>query len=287
VTSRRFAFAFTSLSLAFGLAGVCGTAAAQTWRTIDASRQLRDTGAVSVRVEYGAGRLEIRPTSGGSLYEMKLKYDAERSEPSTRYDPAARSLVLGIRSHNMSMHGNNNESGSMHAELSTKVPMDLTLELGAAEADVQLGGLRLTDLSVKTGAADVGIRFDQPNPDRVRTMSLEVGAASLKLTRAGNSGVERVTANIGVGALDLDLGGELTHDVEVTANFAMGAFTLRVPADVGVSIKASTFLSGFDNSGLVKRGDTWGTPGFDEAKRKVRVRLNAFLGGFTLVREGR
>jgi uncharacterized protein DUF2154 len=290
MTSRRVVCAFAALSLASGVSGVSGvfgSAGAQTWRTIDASRQLRDTNALSVRIEYGAGRLEVRPTSAGSLYEMKLKYDAERSEPNTRYDPTARSLVLGIRSHNMRMHGSNNESGSMHAELSTRVPMDLTLELGAAEADVQLGGLRLTDLSVKTGAADVGVRFDQPNPDRVRTMTLEVGAASLKVARAGNSGVERVTANIGVGALDLDLGGELTRDVEVSANFAMGAFTLRVPADVGVSIKASTFLSDFDKSGLVKRSDGWATPGFDEAKRRVRVRLNAFLGGFTLVREGK
>jgi len=268
---------------ALGAAG----AAAQTWRTIDASRQLRDTSAISVRLEYGAGTLELRPTTGSSLYQMNVRYDAERSEPISRYDASARSLTLGVRSHGMHLRGGNNQTGSMHAELSNRVPMDLSIELGAVEADIQLGGLRLTDLTVKSGAADVAVRFDQPNPDRVRSMTLEVGAASLKLVRAGNSGVERVNANVGVGALDLDLGGDLTHDVEVSGSLAMGSFTLRVPRDVGVSVDASTFLADFDKTGLVKRGDLWYTPGYEEARRHVRVRVKAFLGGFTVVRDAR
>ncbi|HVT37794.1 MAG TPA: LiaF domain-containing protein [Gemmatimonadaceae bacterium] len=262
-------------------------ALAQTWRTVDASRQLRDTTAISVRLEYAAGTLELRPTTGGSLYQMNVRYDAERSEPISRYDASARSLTLGVRSHGLHLRSGSTQAGSMHAELSNKVPMDLSLELGAVEADIQLGGLRLTDLTVKTGAADVAVRFDQPNPDRLRSMTLEVGAASLKLVRAGNSGVERVNANVGVGALDLDLGGELTRDVDVLGSLAMGGFTLHVPREIGVSVDASTFLADFDKSGLVKRGDLWYTPGYEEARRHVRVRVKAFLGGFTVVRDSR
>jgi hypothetical protein len=260
---------------------------AQSWRTIDASRQLRDTLPVSVRLEYAAGRLEVRPSSGPSLYQMNLKYDADRAAPITRYDSATRSVAIGIRSHGMRVSGGQADGGSLHAELSNRVPMELALELGAVEGDIQLGGLRLTDLSVKSGAADVSVRFDQPNPDRLHSLTLEVGAANLKLDRAGNSGVERVRANIGVGALELDLGGALTHDVDIGASVAMGGFTLRVPADVGVFVDASTFLASFDKTGMEKRGDGWYTPGFDQAKRHVRVRVKAFLGDFTLLRNAR
>ena len=94
--------------------------------------------------------------------------------------------------------------------------------------------------------------------------------------------MERVNANVGVGSLDLDLGGELKQDVEVMGNLAMGSFTLHVANEVGVSVDASTVLAGFDKTGLTKRGDLWYTPGYDDAKRHVRVRLKAFLGGFTL-----
>jgi hypothetical protein len=263
------------------------TASAQSWRTLEASRQVRDSLPISVRLEYAAGRLEVRPTSGPSLYTMNLTYDADRAEPLTRFDSTTRSLSIGIRSHGMKLSGDHSDAGSLHAELTNRVPMELSLELGAIEGDIQLGGLRLTDLSVKSGAADVNVRFDQPNPDRLHSLTLEVGAANLKLERAGNSGVERVRANIGIGALELDLGGALTHDVDIAANVAMGGFTLRVPADVGVFVDASTFLSGFDKTGLVKRGDGWYTAGFDEAKRHVRVRVKAFLGDFTLLRNAR
>jgi hypothetical protein len=282
MSSRLRTFAAAS-TLLFAVTG----AEAQTWRTIDVSRQLGDTGALSVRLEYGAGKLDLRPTTTSTLYLMNLKYDAERSEPLSRFDAAARTLAIGIRSHGMRLHSGSREAGSLHAELSTRVPMDLSLELGAVQGDVQLGGLKLTDLSLKAGAADLTVRFDEPNPYRVHTMTLEVGAADVKLIRAGNSGVEHVNANIGVGALDLDLGGELTHDVEVSGNLAMGDFTLHVPRDVGVYVDATTFLAEFDKTGLVKRSDGWYTPGFDEARRRVRVRIKAFIGDFTLSRDAR
>ncbi len=266
---------------------VAGNAGAQAWRVIDASRQLRDTTAMSVHVDYAAGRVEVKPTAGPSMYEMHMRYDAERSEPVTRYDSAMHALSIGIRSHGMRLTRGNGEGGTLHAELSTRVPMGLSFELGAVEADLQLGGLRLTDVSLKSGAADVTLRFDQPNLDRVRTLALEVVAANTKVVRAGNSGVERVRANIGAGALDLDLSGELTHDVVVSATLGLGSFTLRVPSDMGVTVDASTFLADFEKNGLVKRGDRWYSLGFDEAKRHVRVRVKAFLGEFNLVREVR
>lgn len=263
-------------------------AGAQHWRTLDASRQLHDTTALAVRVSYGAGRIDLRPTAGPLLYQMSLRYDAERTEPLSRYDSASGTLSLGVRSHNVKFPGRDKQYGSLRAELSPKVPMELELELGATEGDVQLGGLRLTDLSLKGGAADLTLRFDERNPERMREMRLDVGAAAVHVRRAGNSGVERVRANVGAGSLEVDLGGgALTHDVEVNATVAVGEFRLRVPPDVGVFVEASTFLASFEKAGLVKRDDGWYSPGYAAAERKVRVRLRVVLGGFTLTRDAR
>ncbi|HLA89394.1 MAG TPA: hypothetical protein VJL28_03050 [Gemmatimonadaceae bacterium] len=277
-----------ALVVALALPAVAVPAFAQRWHTLDASRQLRDTLPVTVRVEYGAGKFELRPGAAPLLYLMHLKYDADRAEPVTRFDSAARTLALGIRSHGLRLSSSDQEGGTLHAELTARAPMALALELGAVEADLQLGGLRLTDLSLKGGAADVTVRFDERNPERLHAMTLDVGAAAVKIRRAGNSGVEQVRANVGAGALDLDLGGgDSAHDVEVSANVAMGNFTLRVPPGVGVSIDATTFLASFDKAGLVKRGDRWNTPNFDAAARKVRVRVRTVLGGFRLARDAR
>jgi hypothetical protein len=231
--------------------------------------------------------MDLKPSAGSMLYQMNLKYDGDRTEPLAHYDSATHTLALGVRSHGLKFSGGEKEAGALTAELSSRVPMDLTLELGAVQADLQLGGLRLTDLSLRGGAAEITLRFDERNAERLHAMSLDVGAAEVKVLRAGNSGVERVRANVGVGALDLDLGGAATRDVDVTAEVAMGDFTLRVPQDVGVFVDASTFLASFDKAGLVKRGDGWYTPNFDTATRHVRVHVHAVLGGFTLARDAR
>ncbi len=262
-------------------------AGAQHWRTLDASRQLRDTAPVAARVAYGAGKIEVKAAASSMLYEMSLKYDADHTEPIARYDSATRSLSLGVRSHGVKFSGGDHESGALHAELSARVPIDLSLELGAVQGELQLGGLRLTDLSLKAGAADLTLRFDEPNRERLRSMALDIGAADVRILHAGNAGAERVRVNVGVGKLDLDLGGDSARDVEVSANVAIGDFTLHVRQDVGVSVDATTFLASFEKQGLERRGDSWVTPNFGSATRHVTVRVNAVLGGFTLLRDAR
>lgn len=284
---RLIAAARAIAPLAIVALAIAAPAQAQHWRTLDASRQLRDTSALAVRVVFGAGKMDLKPFAGAMLYRMNLKYDGDRTEPLAEYDSAAHTLSLGVRSHGMKFSGGEKEAGALNAELSSRVPMDLTLELGAVQADVQLGGLRLTDLALKGGAAEIILRFDERNTERLRSMSLDVGAAEVKILRAGNSGVERVRANVGVGALDLDLGGAATRDVDVSASVAIGDFTLHVPQDVGVYVDASTFLASFDKVELMKRGDGWYTPNFDTATRHVRVRVHAVLGRFTLARDAR
>jgi hypothetical protein len=261
-------------------------ASAQRWRTLESSRQLADSAPTSVRIEYTAGRIEMKPTAANLLYAMSLRYDAEKTEPLTRFDSVARSVELGVRSGRTRWNSKDDEkSGELHVELSPRVPLDLMLELGAVQSDLQLGGLRLTDLSIKGGAADLAVRFDAPNAVPLRHLNLEVGAADVRLLHAGNANLERVNATVGVGSLDLDLTGPLTRDVEIGLNVALGKFKLRVAPETGVSIDATTFLADFDKVGLVKRGDLWETPGFDQASRRVRLRVKAAFGNVELIRQ--
>lgn len=264
-------------------------AGAQTWRTVDASRQLRDTSAISAHIEYAAGKLDLKPATGSVLYQTTLRYDADRAEPIANFDGTAHSLSLGVHLRGMQVTGvhDENDAGSMRAELSGAVPMDLSIDLGAVEANLHLGGLRLTDLTLRSGAADVTARFDQPNRAQLRTMTLQVGAAQVKLVDVANSGVARIVAEVGAGALSIDLGGTLAHDVDITATLAMGGLKLNVATDDGVFVDESTLLGSFDKAGFVKRADGWYSDNYDAAARHVTVHLHAFIGGLTLTRTER
>jgi hypothetical protein len=257
---------------------------AQTWRTMDVSRQLRDTGAVDVHIDYAAGKLDLRPATGPALYHATIRYNADQTDPVAHFDTASRVLALGVHLRGMHMSGgdHDNDAGSMLAELNSAVPMDLSLDLGAVDGDLQLGGLRLTDLSLRSGAADVRARFNQPNRGTLRTMTLQVGAAQVKLMDVANAGVSRIIAEVGAGSLSIDLGGTLARDVDITATLAVGGLTLNVSPDEGVFVDERSFLGGFEKAGFTKRADGWYSTNYDAAAHHVRVHLHAFVGGMTL-----
>jgi hypothetical protein len=284
---QRMAAAAAAGAVVF-LAGIA-PAGAQTWRTIDASRQSHDTNAVAAHIEYAAGKFDLKPATGPLLYSANVRYDADRAEPVADFDAASRVISLGVhlRGMHLSNGDDDNDAGSMHAALSGAVPMDLSLELGAVEADLQLGGLRLTDFSLRSGAADVTARFDQRNREQLRSMTLQVGAAEVKLLDVANSGVSRIVAEVGAGSLSIDLGGALQHDVDITATLAIGGLKLNVSPDVGLFVDEKTVLGSFHKDGFTKRADGWYSDGYDKATRHVRVHLHAFMGGLELTRAQR
>jgi hypothetical protein len=239
------------------LAGVT-PAGAQTWRTIDASRQARDTNPVAAHIEYAAGKLDLKPAAGGLLYATNVRYDADRAEPVADFDAASRVISLGV--HLRGMHLTN------------------------VDDEHDAGSMRATDLSLRSGAADVTARFDQPNRERLRSMTLQVGAADVKLLDVANSGVSRIVAEVGAGSLSIDLGGALQHDVDITATLAIGGLKLNVSPDVGLFVDEKTVLGSFHKDGFTKRADGWYSDGYDKAARHVRVHLHAFMGGLELTR---
>lgn len=273
-----------SLAAALICAVVGPAAGAQEWRTLESSRQIGAlTGPASVRVKYAAGTIDLRPTADAFLYRTKLKYDAERSQPIAAFDEAAQSVTIGTRSASSNWSSGTKEGSTFRAELTRNLPLRLSLELGAAKGDIQLGGLRLQDLSLATGATKLQIDFSEPNREPLAYFDLDIGAAEVTITHAGNARARRTKVNIGAGTLDYDLGGAWEGDADLSVKLALGKFTLRLPADVGVRVNAQTFLIDFARTGLEKRGSAWYSSGYDSAKRHVTVQLNAAFGEFNLV----
>ena len=256
-------------------------AGAQSWRSFDVSRQLVDTTPVLVRLEYEIGNISVRPAAGGLLYGAHLRYDAERATPRYEFTPATRTLRLGVEKR-AGAPARSGEAGELRVELTRRAPIDLELRLGAVEADLDLGGLRLDHLKVESGASEAVVRFDAPNPERMRALTFAVGAASLRATRLANANAEQIRVQAGVGSVDLDFGGEWTHDVELTLEMALGGATLRVPRDVGVQVDASRRLATFDLPGLVRRGNSWVSPNWETARYHLHVRGRMSVGKLAL-----
>lgn len=259
---------------------------AQTWRTLESSRQLRDSNEHHVRLQFAAGRINVTATSAPVLYSMQLRYDESIAAPIHRYDPEERALVLGVESqvHLFSPSIRDQTKSEMRVSLSRAVPIDLELELGATRATLDLGGLDLLNMRVNSGASETKLDFSTPNVGRLRALEIDVGAASLEARNLANANAAAVRVSGGVGNVDLDFGGAWTQDMTVEAQVALGKLTLRVPRDVGVRVEVQRFIASLDLEGMRKRGDAYYSENWDGAKYHLRVRAETTFGGIELAR---
>jgi hypothetical protein len=269
----------STLAAAFLLpAALC----AQTRRDFSTSRQLHGETRLTARIEYGAGSLRMAPATGGDLYRLVMSYDGDRYTPLSSFDAGNGSVRLGLAS---------TGSGGLHigsrrqleqtafVTLSPAVGLDLSLELGAVEADIELGGLQLTDLRLTTGASRTTLRFSRPNAGRCARATLSGGAADISILGLGNSRCRQVEFDGGVGKVLLDLTGTWPSDARVRVQMAVGALTLRLPRDLGIRLTLDRFLSSFPASGWTRQGNAYLSPGYAHSARHLDLALSSTLGG--------
>ncbi|HEX7088832.1 MAG TPA: hypothetical protein VF192_01780 [Longimicrobiales bacterium] len=254
-------------------------AAQENWRSVATSRSHRGEKELRVDVRFGAGRLDIKPGPAGSLYKATLHYDPRAFRPVTEYRDGRLRVGLNtergtkVRSH---------KAGEIALALGPEVPITLDLEFGAAEADVDLGGLRIRRVEVSTGASQTSLRFSRPNPEPLSVIQIEVGAAAFRAEGLGNANAERISVDGGLGDVVLDFSGEWQRDMTADIDMGLGALTLRVPEGVGLHVMKDGLLAAFDSQGLIKRGKGYYSPDWDTASRRLTIRVDAALGSIDL-----
>jgi hypothetical protein len=253
----------------------CDRASAQEdWQTFNTARQSAGEELLHVKVEYGAGTLTMGPGARGQLYSANMRYDAGAFTPIHTY--ADGRLRLGFESANV--RGRNMKAGHLAVQLAPDVPVELELQFGAAEANIDLGGVRIRQLDVQTGASRTTLDVAQPNRETCRSATFQVGAARFHATGLGNLRTERLSVQGGVGDVMLDFTGEWATSMTANVDMGLGSLTLRMPHGLGVRIVRTGRLSSFDSEGLTKRGEAYYSADWETADNKLTLTINAALG---------
>ena len=269
-------------ALTVGLLLWGGGAQAQTMRPFSTFRQLHGETRLNARVEYGAGSLRVEPGQPGELYRMNLSYDEDRFVPVSDFNPSSRTVVLGLRA--TGEGGVRVVSGNQLRQLATvaispRADLALDLSLGAVDADVELGGLRISELELKTGASRATVRFSRPNGMRCQHAGFSAGAAEVSILGLGNSRCDEIEFEGGMGTVLLDFSGVWSSSSHVEVKMAVGEITLRLPKRVGVRLAMDKFLTSFEPAGLLRRGDSFVSPNYDGADRRLEIDLTTAMGG--------
>ena len=260
-------------------------ARAQDLRTLSSSRELHGESALTADVTYAAGRFHLGAAAPGTLYRMVMRYDEAKFVPIRDYDPATGVLRLGLKTigHVSLGSGDEDTVPSLDLAVAPGVPLTLRVDLGAAEADADFGGLALSSLSYKTGASKSDLRFSRPNNVECESLALEAGAAQLTVSSLGNANCRRLKVEGGVGALTLDFSGAWRGPMDAEVHLALGSLKLELPRGLGVSISLDRFLASFDESGFTKRGDVYYSDGYDAARAHLDLRVESAFGGVQVV----
>lgn len=271
----------TLISAAALALGCAGAVEAQDWRTVTSFRQRSEENRMDVHVHYGAGKLLIGPSAGGGeLYRVGLRYDADMFDPITGYESGR--LEVGVEGIGSSVKLRNSDAGELDLRLSPDVPLDLDLEFGAVEADLDLGGLLVARLEIETGASETDVRFSAPNRTACERLGISMGAAALEVEGLGNANCASIEVEGGVGDITLDFSGEWRRSMEADITMALGSLTVIVPSDVGVRVDRDTFLTGFDGSGFVKRDGVLYSRNWESARHRLSIDMSGAFGSINV-----
>ena len=115
-------------------------------------------------------------------------------------------------------------------------PMELEINAGAYQGRYEFGGLALTALTVKDGAADVILSFSESNLTDMSVFRYETGASNVELTGLANANFSTLIFNGGAGNYTLDFSGELGQDATARVETGFGDLKLVIPAGVDARV---------------------------------------------------
>lgn len=205
-------------------------------------------------LSFGAGRLKLSPSAGDQLVDGTAVYNFEQLKPEIIKD----GNHVEIKHENFSSLVNPKDIVNEWDLKLGKSPIDLTINAGAYNGIFELGGLSLTNLTVKDGAANVDVSFSKPNLVEMSILRYETGASDVKLSGLANANFSTLMFNGGAGSYTLDFSGKLTRDGVVKIEAGAGDVQLIIPKDMNAKVTVeSTLASVNHSSGWTENGSEY------------------------------
>jgi hypothetical protein len=169
-------------------------------------------------------------------------------------------------------------------ELGKERPFTLTIETGASEFDLDLGGVPLRSLVVRQGAGRFKVNFSAPNPEPMGLLEISSGAAAIELENLANANFSEMRLSGGAAGYELDFGGTLSRGAEVKVETGLSGVDIRIPATTAAKIVAETTLGSVDvGDGFTKEeGAFWTEAGRAHTGPLLTIRAGVRLGALKL-----
>jgi DUF4097 and DUF4098 domain-containing protein YvlB len=170
--------------------------------------------------------------------------------------------------------------------LTPDLPIELSVDVGGGNAELDLEGLNLSDLEVNSGSGSI----DLIHPGSSLHADLGAGSGSIDIVTLSGSELD-LKAEVGSGRISLEIAEGVYGEVELQSG--SGGITVYIPEGVAVMVSGTTgsgsvnVPNDFDRvsgSGQIT-GDsgTWVSPDYPNADQQLVIEFTIGSGSFRLV----
>jgi hypothetical protein len=135
----------------------------------------------------------------------------------------------------------------------------LTIQTGASEFDIDLGGVPVNRLVVRQGAGRFGLNFSTSNTERMELLEVSSGVASIELENLANANFSEMRLRGRAAGYDLNFGGTLARNAEAKIETDLSGVEIEIPSSTAAKVVTETTLGSVDvGDGFAKReGAFW------------------------------
>ncbi|HEX2141540.1 MAG TPA: DUF5668 domain-containing protein [Candidatus Limnocylindria bacterium] len=211
----------------------------------------------SVTLDFNCGELDVAMTEGNAWETLT----GAAGDDQPRVEGSGDALTVRSPSGEGFDFGEGRQRWEI--ALGSEVTYDLSINPNAGDIDLDLSGGQFSELDVNPNAG--ALRFDLTSTT-IEDFGLNMNAGSVDITAEADS---RISGSIGMNA---------------------GAVDLCVPSDVPMRFEVEGAIFGHnlddDEHGLEQVGETFTSPGFNEADAVIDLRIEGNAASFNLNPEG-
>lgn len=254
-------------------------------RTQEAVEEVEIDGAKTVVLEgdMAIGNFRITPKDMDEAVKFVIEYNPRHFDYYIDSETKRGKRYIDFSTECLRKRNIDSDENDWDITISTKYPLILELDIGACEAEFDLGGLRLLEFSLDVGATEGYIDFSERNPIRLEEISIDVGASSLEMTNIGNANFDEFTFDGGAGSFDLDFLGEYKGESIIDIDVGLGSIDIILPKGVPVQIETSRdgWFSSVDihNRNLDEIDDgLYESDDFESSENRIILRIDIGMG---------
>ena len=241
-----------------------------------------EASARHLKVSVGACRLSVSPTDEPDwvtgvyidpigFLPIKIDRDGGEVRLSQEFNPIETS-------------GGFQGLATLELRLGKSKPYWLSIEGGANEANVDLGGLPILRLFVRHAAGKYSLDFREPNPQPLSLFHLAVGIGAIEIKNLANANLVEMVVEGGAAACSLEFGGQLRRDAEVRIAMGLSSVEVVLPAALPARITSDTVLASLESDERLVRedGELWTLPAVVGRRPVLTLRTASAMGSTKL-----